>query len=218
MRNFPERKLEACSGILNVIIGETAIINANTDTAHGISNGTFCRFAKVVYKQNANTVTFMQNDYGVVPVVNISDVEYIIFQHTMEPYSRMKTLKNLPIGYFRLLHFSFDLKRSWRGLACAVKIRSFQVSPRFCITCHKQQGMYVPNLLVADWGNHIHGHDGWVYVSVSRVHEIMSLHLLTPLPTDNMAKYKRRTKIDREEKRLPALSTATRRRFRSFCR
>ena len=141
---------------------ETDVINNNKSTLNCVCNGTFCRFAKVVYRSDAPRVFFSQIEGGRIPCVSAEDVAYILFKHTIEPYRSQRLYANLQPGYFKLKPFEVTKTSAFGNLKVKCKLLGFECSPRFAITGHKTQGMYLANLVVASFDGHRYGCDGWV--------------------------------------------------------
>ena len=217
IRKYTEKRLNKMCGTLDVAIGGGAIVNANDNTSHGISNGTKAIFAKVVYKKGAKIQFYQRTERGTpIPCVFGGQAKHIVLKHTLPGYVDRNICSTLPPGYFVLKPRSFNkVKFGFGSLTVSVKLTGFQCAPSSAITIHKTQGMTLPNLLLCQFGSHSKGGDGWLYVALSRVRRLEDLYLLKPIP-ESVRSYRRRRGIQNEEDRLQRLARETRRKLTRF--
>ena len=208
IRNQSEEKLCKMSGYLNVIIGGPAIVNQNHCVEKGIANGTSCVFAKVVLTKSA--VIKRRQLPGTklfVHCVYVSEVERLILKHTLKRFKEMSIDPALPLGCFAIPTTSAKVSIKWKG-SMKCNITGYKVVPNWSFTGHKTQGKTMRDVIIGDIHGHKYNQTGWIYVLLSRVHDLDHVFLIKPLST-KMSLYRRRSEIMTEHDRLEQLAKQT---------
>ena len=198
------------AGRLFYIRGAPAIINTNFNTEAGIANGTQCVFHAIILKNKAQ-VKMRRSSGGdslLVPSVMASDVECIIFKHTLERYEKMKLDPRLPAGCFQVKSVRRKKQFWFRNNKIMCRIRGFEAVPAFCMTGHKMQGASKKEIVVGAYGGHGNNFDGWLYVVMSRVKKLGHFWAMEKI-SQILIDYKPRKDLMAEDERLIALHQKT---------
>ena len=136
----------------------------------------------------------------------------LVFKHTASAWKQKSCFLTLPKGNFlvrpnKKLSVSVKWKHKKTEFKCSMC--QFEVLPALATTGHKCQALTLDNLIVGPLSfQYMYGGCGWIYVCLSRVRSLDTLYLMEPLPK-NISKYKPRTRVMREMKRMGELSVTT---------
>ena len=210
IRSLGSKRLKA-PGNLYCFIGAPYMVTINSDVCKGVANGTDATLEDICLRDSAVIRVAKLDDGTMTHAVYAEDVLCLVFKHTASGWSESLLYPRLDKGCFPLVVSKNCVKCR---LGKSEKTFQIQVSQFPCVlsvvlTGHKVQGKTLDAIILGYLSkHHLYGSSGWIYVILSRVRKLSDFYTLTRLNTD-VKKYKPRTHVIREMKRLSAIENVT---------
>jgi hypothetical protein len=156
------------------------MVTENEDVLHTISNGTVCKFRKLVLKTGKLKKIKLYDHW--VHAAWMDDVEYIEVEWQGCDHFVGKFRLKPRVGIFRVKYpiSRFGIKSR---LQTNIELQYLPVIVNHGTTGHKLQGNTVKSVVIAEWSNV----KNWAYVVLSRVKTLCGIFLMSPIPEDKIS-------------------------------
>lgn len=216
VRNLSSKRLKG-AGNLFCIKDAPYMVTCNQNVRKGVANGTIGTLIDVILHDN--TVVRVANISGnFVYAVFADEVQCLVSKHCLPAWKKDISFPSLPEGCFPL---AFKTKKTIVPLGkndnkFAVTTTLFPCEIATVLIGHQMQGQTVQSIILGNLSaRHKFGRTGWIYVVLSRVTSLGGLHLMTRLE-EKPPKFKIRTEVREEMKRLKRLEKATIKRLKNI--